>query len=177
MLALEIKQEIRDLGLRGEIEGAESFVENEDFGAGNERTCDRDALTLAAAEFVGPAGQPFVAKGGLFARGNQAQEAIFLAEVGLVDFDWLERVLPRSSCRDSARMLNPEKSDECRGGLLLVLSILVRGDFGRYRGFRRNLAFRVGRGSGRGSICRIRKARRAPAFFRDGDRARRLLER
>ena len=90
VFTLKIEKEVHDLGLRGEVEGAESFVEDENFGARGERAGDRDALTLAAAEFAGTAGQPFRAKSGLFARGHQAQEAVFFGERGLVDFERLD---------------------------------------------------------------------------------------
>ena len=90
-LALKIEQEIRDLRLRGEVERAESFVENENFGPRDERTRDRNALTLAAAEFAGAAGEPLGAERRLFARGNEAQEAIFLGESWLVNIERLKQ--------------------------------------------------------------------------------------
>lgn len=51
--ALDVLQEVDDLGLHGDIESADGFVADEKAGFDGEGARDADALTLAAAEFVG----------------------------------------------------------------------------------------------------------------------------
>src|SRR5580704_11193066 len=54
-LALQILQQVHDLGLDGHVEGRDRFVAYDEVRIGGERTRDGDALALAAGELVGPA--------------------------------------------------------------------------------------------------------------------------
>lgn len=49
---LEVLEEVDDLGLNGDIEGADGFVANDEFGFNCEGTGDADTLTLATGEFM-----------------------------------------------------------------------------------------------------------------------------
>ena len=51
-LLLQVLQKIDDLGLDGDVEGADGFVADDQFGFDGQRAGDADALSLAAAEFV-----------------------------------------------------------------------------------------------------------------------------
>ncbi len=51
--ALEGAEEVDDLGADGDVEGADGFVEDEEFGFEGEGAGDVDALALAAGELVG----------------------------------------------------------------------------------------------------------------------------
>ena len=50
--APEVEEEIEDLALDGDVEGADWFVGEEEFGGRGESAGDGDALALAAGEFV-----------------------------------------------------------------------------------------------------------------------------
>jgi hypothetical protein len=52
---LEVFEEIEDLGLDGDVEGADGFVADDEFWLEDEGTGDADTLSLAAGEFVGVA--------------------------------------------------------------------------------------------------------------------------
>ena len=52
---LQVKQEVDDLGLHGDVEGGDGFVGDDEIGAECEGAGDADALALAAGEFVGVA--------------------------------------------------------------------------------------------------------------------------
>ena len=52
-LALDVLEEVDDLGADGNVEGADGFVANEEARFDSEGAGDADALALAAAEFVG----------------------------------------------------------------------------------------------------------------------------
>ena len=52
-LALELAEEIEDLGLDRDVEGGDRFVGEDEFRFGGEGAGDGDALALAAGEFVG----------------------------------------------------------------------------------------------------------------------------
>ena len=54
-VAAEFGEEIEDLGLDGDVEGAGGFVADDDAGAQDQGAGDGDALALAAAELVGVA--------------------------------------------------------------------------------------------------------------------------
>jgi hypothetical protein len=49
---LEVFEEVENLGLDADVEGANGFVTDEEFGLDGEGAGDADALALAAAEFV-----------------------------------------------------------------------------------------------------------------------------
>ena len=51
-LFLQVLEQVDDLGLDADIQSADGFVANDEFGFDGERARDADALTLAAAEFV-----------------------------------------------------------------------------------------------------------------------------
>ncbi len=51
-LALEVLQQIDDLRLHGNVQGADRLVANDQFGFDRQGAGDADALALAAAEFV-----------------------------------------------------------------------------------------------------------------------------
>ena len=48
----ELEQEVDDLGLNGDVERADGFVGNDEFGFGGQRSGDGDSLALAAGELV-----------------------------------------------------------------------------------------------------------------------------
>ncbi len=52
-LLLEVAQQVDDLRLHGDVERADGFVADDEFGFHGEGAGDADALALAAAEFVG----------------------------------------------------------------------------------------------------------------------------
>ena len=47
---LQVSEQVEDLGLDRQIEGADGFVEHDEFGRGHDRPRDADALQLAAGE-------------------------------------------------------------------------------------------------------------------------------
>ncbi len=48
--SLQVLQEVEDLGLDGEVQGASGFVADDDVGFEDQGTCDGDALALSAGE-------------------------------------------------------------------------------------------------------------------------------
>ena len=52
VLALQVLHEVQDLRLHGNVQRARGLVADEEFGIGGEGARDRDALALAAREFV-----------------------------------------------------------------------------------------------------------------------------
>ena len=54
-LVLQVHEEVHDLGLNGDVEGADRLVADDEFGFDGEGPGDADPLALAAAELVGEA--------------------------------------------------------------------------------------------------------------------------
>ena len=78
---LEIAEEVDDLRADGDVEGADGFVEDEEFGAQGESSGDVDALALAAGELVRISAQ------------SRDVEADFVQEFVEAGFDALRRTL------------------------------------------------------------------------------------
>jgi hypothetical protein len=55
---LQVRQEVEDAGLHGDVEGRDGFVADDDLRLGGERAGDGDALPLPAREFQGAAAGP-----------------------------------------------------------------------------------------------------------------------
>lgn len=78
VLALEVAEEVDDLGSDGDVEGADGFVEDQELGAEGEGSGDVDALALASAELVRVAGEG----GGVEADGGEEFEEAGLHAFG-----------------------------------------------------------------------------------------------
>ena len=50
---MEVHEEVDDLGLDRDVQGADGFVANNETGFQGQGACDADALPLASGEFVG----------------------------------------------------------------------------------------------------------------------------
>ncbi len=51
-IALQIEQQVDDLALDGEVQGADGLIADQELRAEDHGACNADPLTLAAAEFV-----------------------------------------------------------------------------------------------------------------------------
>lgn len=52
---LQVHEEVDDLGLDGDVQGADGLVADDETGIEGQGACDADALSLSSREFVGVA--------------------------------------------------------------------------------------------------------------------------